>query len=205
MPNFETHIAVGALTSALAVATGSAVFGWDNASSSLAFLAGLSGSMIPDLDSDTSKPLRLSGAVVGLGFAAATVGFVTSNGKFLNRPWPPVGAALAAIGAFFLFNSIFVTILKRRTSHRGLFHSLAVPFLYAGLWAVFVSNMGGRTVMAVWFLGLLGVFSHLILDAGKSLAFNPLKIATDDLGASTRLWLLTALVNFLAFTRMTLP
>jgi hypothetical protein len=30
-------------------------------------------------------------------------------------------------------------------------------------------------------------------------------VATQDLGASTRLWILTALINLLAFTRVSLP
>jgi membrane-bound metal-dependent hydrolase YbcI (DUF457 family) len=145
----------------------------------------------------------MSGALAGIGFAAAVVGYVTSPGTFLNRPWPVSSAMLAAVGSYFLFNTIFVDIFKRRTKHRGLFHSLAVPFLYAGLWAVMLSSAGGQTVMAVWLLAILGVFTHLILDSAKSMTFNPLKVATNDIAASTRLWVLTALVNFLAFTRLT--
>jgi hypothetical protein len=34
------------------------------------------------------------------------------------------------------------------------------------------------------------------------MSFDPLKVASEDIGASTRLWILTALVNFLAFTRL---
>jgi hypothetical protein len=169
----------------------------------LAFLAGLSGGFIPDLDHDDSKPLRISGAIAGLGFSAAVVGYVTSPGAFLNRPWPIGSAVLAALGSYFLFNTIFVEIFKRRTKHRGLFHSLAVPFLYGGLWAVMVASMGGRAVMAVWILGVLGVFTHLILDSAKGMTFDPLKVSSGDVGASTRLWVLTTLVNFLAFTRLT--
>jgi membrane-bound metal-dependent hydrolase YbcI (DUF457 family) len=186
------------------VAFGSAKFGWDSSASSLAFLAGLSGGLVPDLDSDASKSLRISGAIVGLGVAAAVVGYVSSPGQFLNRPWPAQSTAIAAIGSFFLFNAIFVEIIKRRTKHRGLFHSFAVPFLYGGLWAVMVSSSGGLTVMAVWLVAIVGVFTHLLLDAGQSMSFNPLKIASDDISASTRLWVLTTLVNFLAFTRLTL-
>jgi membrane-bound metal-dependent hydrolase YbcI (DUF457 family) len=181
------------------------MFSWDSSCSSLAFVAGLTGGLIPDLDSDKSKPLRLAGAVVGLGFAVAVVGFVSSTGKFLNRPWPPMSTVLAGLGAFFLFNTIFVQILKTRTKHRGLFHSLAVPFLYGGLWAVMLASNGGRTVMAVWLLAIIGVFTHLILDAAKGFTFNPLKVASEDISASTRLWILTALINFLAFTRYTIP
>jgi hypothetical protein len=202
LPNFETHAAVAAIASALGVAFGAARFGWDSSASSLAFLAGLAGGFVPDLDHNESKPLRLAGAMAGLGCSAAVVGYVTSPGYFLNRPWPTGSTILAAVGSFFLFNTIFLEILRKRTRHRGLFHSLAVPFLYGGIWAAMVSAAGGRTVMAVWLVAILGVLSHLVLDAGKGMSFDPLKVASEDIGASTRLWILTALVNFLAFTRL---
>ncbi|MDR1395566.1 MAG: metal-dependent hydrolase [Deltaproteobacteria bacterium] len=202
MPNFETHISAAALVSAVAVAAGSILFEWDKTASSLAFLAGLSGGMIPDLDCDTSKPRRLAGVFSGLGCAAMAVGYVTGTGRFLHRPWPLEQVILAAAGTFFLFNTVFMQILSSRTKHRGLFHSLAVPFLYGGLWSCLAAGQGGRTIMAVWFLAVLGVFSHLFLDAGKSMSFDPLKVASQDLRASTRLWILPALVNFLAFIRL---
>ncbi|MDR1607197.1 MAG: metal-dependent hydrolase [Deltaproteobacteria bacterium] len=202
MPNFDTHVAAAGLTSALGVAVGAILFEWDKTASSLAFVAGLSGGMVPDLDCDTAKPRRLAGIFVGLGCAAMVVGYVSGHGQFLRRPWPAEHVALAALGSFFLFNAIFLELLKSRTKHRGLFHSLATPFLYGGLWGCLAASQGGRTIMAVWFLAVIGVFSHLILDAAKGFSFDPLKIATADLAASTRLWILTALVNFLAFIRL---
>ncbi|MDR2612885.1 MAG: metal-dependent hydrolase [Deltaproteobacteria bacterium] len=205
MPNFACHLAVGAVSSALAVAYGDALYGLGNTGSTLAFLAGVSGALLPDLDSDTSKTLRLSGVVAGLGAAAAAAGFALSPGNFLNRPWHPLHASLAAFGAFLLFNTLMIELLKRNTVHRGLFHSLAVPFLYAGLWAVLCTGMGRRIVFAVWIMGAGGVFLHLVLDAGKSRSFRPLKVYTQDLGASTRLWIATAMVNFLVLVNPFLP
>jgi membrane-bound metal-dependent hydrolase YbcI (DUF457 family) len=205
MPNFETHVTAAALTSAMAVAFGAATFGWDTSASSLAFLAGLSGGLIPDLDHDDSKPLRLAAAMVGLGLAACAVGFVSGSGSLFNRPWPLYSTLLAAIGVFFLFNTIFIEILKRGTKHRGLFHSLAIPFLYGGLWAVMLTSRGPGTVLAVWLLAIVGVMTHLILDAGQGWSFGPLKLATSDIEASTKLWVLTTLVNFLAFTKSSIP
>ncbi|MDR2422217.1 MAG: metal-dependent hydrolase, partial [Deltaproteobacteria bacterium] len=150
MPKFESHVAAAALTSAVGVAVGSIMFEWDKAASSLAFFAGVSGGMVPDLDCDVSKPRRLAGVFVGLGCAAMVVGFVSGPGSLLKRPWPAEHVVLAAAGAFFLFNAIFMEILRTRTKHRGLFHSLATPFLYAGLWSCCVAGQGGRAIMAVW-------------------------------------------------------
>jgi membrane-bound metal-dependent hydrolase YbcI (DUF457 family) len=202
VPNVESHLGVAAVASALGVAYGGAALGWDSATSTLAFMAGVSGGLIPDLDHDGSKPLRLSGAVAGLGAAAAVAGFVGSPGGFLNRPWPVHMTLLAFLVAYLVFNTVFIEIFKRRTRHRGLFHSLAVPFLYAGLWASLVSSRGARMTLAVWVFAAGGVLSHLVMDACKSLSMNPLKVAGEDIGASTRLWVLTALINMLAAVRL---
>ncbi|MDR1040878.1 MAG: metal-dependent hydrolase [Deltaproteobacteria bacterium] len=205
MPNFACHLAVGAVSSALAVAYGDARYDLGNVCSTLAFLAGVSGSLLPDLDSDTSKPLRLSGAVAGLGAAAAVAGFALSPGNFLGRPWHPVYVAVAAFATFLVSNTLMIGLLKRYTVHRGLFHSLSVPFLYGGLWAVLCTGMGRKTVFAVWVMAAGGVFLHLILDSAKSLSLKPLKVCTQDLAASTRLWIATAMVNLLVLVNPFVP
>ncbi|MDR2437025.1 MAG: metal-dependent hydrolase, partial [Endomicrobium sp.] len=132
MPNFVCHLGVGAMTSALLVAYGDFTYDFGKTTSTLAFVAGLSGSLIPDLDSDTSKTLKLSGSIVGLGAAALTVGFGTTRG-FWGRPWDTLLVCIIAVAAFLLFNTLVVKFLQKFTVHRGLFHSLAVPFLYAGI------------------------------------------------------------------------
>ncbi|UQZ89191.1 hypothetical protein C4J81_08260 [Deltaproteobacteria bacterium Smac51] len=204
MPNFETHITISAVGSALLTAYGTARFGWDGAIPSLAFFAGAAGGMVPDLDSNTSKPRRLAGALVGVSAAVGIAGFVTSSGPFLNRPWTWAPALGAAAAAFLLFNfAVMELVLKKHTRHRGLFHSLAVPFLYGGLLACLATPRGADTAIAVWLLGIFGVLSHLLLDAAKSLSLNPLKLATADLAASTRLWLATMAVTLAAFIRLT--
>jgi membrane-bound metal-dependent hydrolase YbcI (DUF457 family) len=205
LPNFACHLAVGAVSSALAVAYGDARYDLGNACSTLAFMAGVSGALLPDLDSDSSKPLRLAGAVAGLGAAAATAGFALSPGNFLSRPWQPVHVAIAAFLAFLAFNTLMIGLLKRYTVHRGLFHSFSVPFLYAGLWAVLCTGMGRKTVFAVWVMAAGGVFVHLVLDAFQSRSLNPLKVYTQDLAASTRLWIGTATVNLLVLVNPFVP
>jgi membrane-bound metal-dependent hydrolase YbcI (DUF457 family) len=205
LPNFASHLAAGAVGSALAVAIGDARYDLGDTCSTLAFLAGVSGSLLPDLDSDASKTLRLTGAVAGLGAAAAAAGFALSPGNFLDRPWKPLNVALVTFAAYLAFNTLVIEALKRHTVHRGLFHSLSVPFLYAGLWAVLCTGQGRKTVFAVWVMAAGGVFLHLIMDSAKSLSLKPLKVYTQDLAASTRLWLATAMVNFMVLVNPFLP
>jgi membrane-bound metal-dependent hydrolase YbcI (DUF457 family) len=196
---------VSAVGSAVLVAYGEAAYGLGHTTSALAFIAGVAGGALPDLDSDVSTPLRFSGLLGGMAAAAAVVGFGSSDAPWFERPWPPVSVALAALAAFLLFNALVVTVIRKSTVHRGLFHSLPVPFLYAGLFAMLVASQGRRTVVAVWVLAAAGVLTHLVMDAAKDLSLKPLKLASSDIGASTRLWMATALVNLFALVRPLLP
>ena len=203
MPGYQTHLKVSALGSAILVAWGTARYGWDGAIPTLAFVAGAAGGLVPDLDSDSSKPRRWAGLLVASAVAISAAGFLASPGPFLKRPWGGGPTALAALYFFLLVNWLTLEFLRHRTRHRGLFHSLAVPFLYGGLMALMAVPRGTDTAMAVWLLSLFGVFSHLVLDAMRGVSLNPLKPATHDLAASAWLWTATALVTLAAFFRLT--
>ena len=203
MPGYQTHLTVSTVGSALLVAWGTARYGWDGAIPSLAFVAGAAGGLVPDLDSDTSKPRLWAGLLAAAAAASGAAGFLTAPGPFLRRPWGAGPTALAALYLFLLVNGLTLKFLRHRTRHRGLFHSLAVPFLYGGLMALLAGPRGTATAMAVWLLSLFGVFSHLILDALRGLSLNPLKPATRDLAASAWLWTATTLVTLAAFLRLT--
>jgi hypothetical protein len=203
MPGYQTHLTVSTLGSALLVAWGTARYGWDGAIPSLAFTAGAAGGLLPDLDSDASKPRRWAGFLAAAAVAIGAAGFLTAPGPFLHRPWAAWPTALAALYLFLLVNWLILKFLRQRTRHRGLFHSLAVPFLYGGLMALLAGPRGTGTAMAVWLLSLFGVFSHLVLDALRGFSLNPLKPATRDLAASAWLWTFTALVTLAAFLRLT--
>ncbi|MDR2197975.1 MAG: metal-dependent hydrolase [Deltaproteobacteria bacterium] len=205
MPNFNYHLGASALASAVLVAYGEAAYGLGQPASGLAFLAGVAGGVLPDLDSDSSIPLRFSGIVAGLGAASAVAGFAMADSGVFDRPWRPLTVAVAALAAFVLFNALTLKVIKKITVHRGLFHSFPIPFLYAGVFALLISSQGRKTVMAVWILGVVGVFTHLVMDAVRDLSFNPLKFATSDISASTRLWFGTALVNLLALIYPFIP
>jgi membrane-bound metal-dependent hydrolase YbcI (DUF457 family) len=203
MPGYQTHLTVSTLGSALLVAWGTARYGWDGVIPSLAFAAGAAGGLVPDLDSDSSKPRLWAGFLAAAAAAIGAAGFLTAPGPFLQRPWAAWPTALAALYLFLLVNWLILKFLRHRTRHRGLFHSLAVPFLYGGLMALLAGPRGTATAMAVWLLSLFGVFSHLVLDALRGLSLNPLKPATRDLAASAWLWTATALVTLAAFLRLT--
>ena len=75
LPNFDCHISVAAVVSAVGVAVGGAVLGWDKTADSLAFLAGLL-PLVFATGPGAATRQNVSIAVFGGMIAACTIGLV---------------------------------------------------------------------------------------------------------------------------------
>jgi hypothetical protein len=159
--------------------------------------------MLPDLDSDSGRPVR---EVFGVTGAAASL--------LLLRRWENTG--LTAEGAILLAAACYLGIrfggawlLGHLTVHRGMFHSLPAALITAE--AVFLAHdspdFRGRAVLAGG--ALLGFLSHLFLDEisredargfrlklGKATG-HPLKLASSSVAATGTAWLVLATLTYL--------
>ncbi|WP_019866175.1 metal-dependent hydrolase [Methylovulum miyakonense] len=160
MANFKTHVAV-----AVAASTAAAGFAADlkliTADQTVwLVLLGTIGGMLPDIDADNSKPIRLLFNVL------AIISAITAAKAFYGRHesyWVLGVAAVAYLmvryGVFGLFN--------RFTEHRGVFHSLLAAVFF-GLLATCISfYILHWTIIQAWLDGFfisLGFVVHLLLD-----------------------------------------
>jgi membrane-bound metal-dependent hydrolase YbcI (DUF457 family) len=162
------------------------------------------GGLLPDLDSDSSVPVREL-----FGLAAAAAPFL-----LFDRV---AGAGFSREQTFVLLAAVYLLIrygasalFKRFTAHRGMFHSipgmlitgLVVYLLYQG------PQQGVRVYLAVG--TALGFLSHLVLDElfdvdflGRKphvgrLAGSPLKLASRSWSATASTYLILAALAFLA-------
>lgn len=173
--------------------------GFSPQTAALAAGAALTGGLIPDLDADQSRPLKMAATLTGLAVALVTLGWPTAKGLpfhwtpsgNLSPLWPPTLALMALVN-YFGFNALVRTLFRRFTKHRGLFHSLAVPFFTGGLWALALANQGLEVSLLVGLAAAAGVFSHLLLDALASRSLNPLKLYSANKLQSAVLWLATS-------------
>ena len=162
MASFPAHISLGIATGILG-AVGLVTLASIEEPSFLivTFAAAALGSVLPDMDSDSSVPFHVTFGSLSLIAAALAFSFVYQES---SDNWPRLlGWTLGT--AFFVW-AVAGTLLKRFTRHRGMAHSLPAGLL-AGLVTFFLSSHFGFTDPQAFFLMLammLGFLSHLILD-----------------------------------------
>ena len=158
MAGFKTHITTSTI---LGIGYGAAAYLKFQLPPSTCILAGglcsVSG-MLPDIDSDSGRPLRES-----LSFAAAVVPMMMVD-RFRALGMNLETIILAGGGIYLAIRFGLAAILKHLTVHRGMFHSLPAAGI-AGE-AAFLAFGCERLDLRYFVAGavVLGFMSHLILD-----------------------------------------
>ena len=169
MAGFQTHIAVSTVTG-----VGYGVWGYQcGAPLETSLLAGalcsVSG-MLPDLDSDSGRPVQEMSA-----FAAAVVPMLMLE-RFKEFGWSHESMALAGAGIYAAIRFGVAEFFKRHTVHRGMWHSLPAC-LACGLLA-FLIVAGQDIAIRLFKAGAvsLGFLTHLVLDEIWSLQLRSGKL-----------------------------
>lgn len=166
MAGFRTHITV---STALGIGYGAAAhfwYGFPPATCALgASLCAASG-MLPDLDSDSGRPLREM-----ITLTASLVPMLLIH-RFQEWHMTHDGIALAGIATYLGIRFGLAAVLKRLTVHRGMFHSIPAC-LIAGELAFLLCE--SDTLDVRYFKAaavMLGFMSHLVLDEIWSIEFK---------------------------------
>ncbi len=112
--------------------------------------------MLPDLDADEGKPLTIifdSLAIFGSMLAVASLG--ESSQLSIQT--------MSFLGAYYLIKYPVKSFVKKRTSHRGAFHSLPVGVILSALVCLAYSKEP-ELALALGCATLVGFISHLVLD-----------------------------------------
>jgi membrane-bound metal-dependent hydrolase YbcI (DUF457 family) len=167
MAGFRTHIGV---SSALGVVYGGAAAnpgGFEAEDAVLSAILTGFGGMLPDLDSDSGRPVKelfgLAGAVVPLMLMP----------RLHNMQLTHEGMLLVLIGLYFTVRYGLSWILGHISVHRGMFHSVPA-MLIAGLFVYLEYGSKERELRLLLAGGVMaGFLSHLILksSAGSALKF----------------------------------
>lgn len=127
----------------------------------LYFVLGTLGSLLPDMDSETSVPVRFA-----FTLASILLAFVTMF-RFAER-FPSVAElVLIWIAAFLMLRWLVFRLLGALTVHRGLFHSLPAAVMAALLGAAAAFHALGLPPLEAWLSGIFvgfGYLVHLLLD-----------------------------------------
>jgi len=160
MANFKTHLLVAsAASSTLAVAAINLQL-IDSADGPWFAFLGTLGGLLPDIDSNNSKPVRIVFNLLGL-LGAAAVGVVLQHHFPLDR------LLLLSIAVFCVVRYPLLAVFALFTEHRGIFHSLLSAVFFAFLTAYLSHYYLRWDAIHAWLNGLfiaLGYVIHLCLD-----------------------------------------
>ena len=126
MAGYKAHMAFGMVTAAgwtFIVITVSLVSVWFLP---LIFVATVVGAFLPDLDSDTSAPLKILLIIFSV-LGSAVAGWIVFNQE--DSSWLRLGGMSAFSGLFIYYG--IGGIFKKLTNHRGIFHSIPAVLLSA--------------------------------------------------------------------------
>ena len=160
MANFTTHIAVGTVVSGALATLTLAANVVPHESLVAVTLAGVLGSVLPDIDLKESRPSRAMFAGLGIFFSFAVL--FSCAGKFsIVELWTLWLGSLVGVryGLHALFHRISV--------HRGIWHSILALVFVSLLTALAFKYILGEADGVAWlgagFMGI-GFLTHLVLD-----------------------------------------
>lgn len=167
MANFKTHLQYATVGSGIGATL---LLNADLVSPQqalLCWLAGTTGGLLPDVDSDNPTSL---GIIFGLfSILACAITVVTT----INQ-WPLIWVWLAAAAVFVIIQYGIRYLFESFTKHRGAFHSVLAG-LFFGLLITSLSGAVGASSVASWFYGFFvfaGYIIHLILDEAYAVDFS---------------------------------
>lgn len=168
MSVFKTHLNSGVIIGIAAGLAGSFHFGLRPAESGTLVILAITGALLPDIDSDTGRPLELMFEWLS----------VLLPSIFITRVSPYLGYDLPELLCFFVISYLFVRYallecVKKLTVHRGILHS--IPFAVLAGETAFLLFSGAENNLFAILTGLtlfLGCLLHLLLDEISSISFN---------------------------------
>ncbi|MCS7167282.1 MAG: metal-dependent hydrolase [Gemmatales bacterium] len=163
--------------------------------------------MLPDLDSDTSKPVRELFNVLGMVGALLALHRLRHQASF-----PAETCLLIAVATYLLLRYGAAAILRWCTVHRGMFHSLPAALIVGSLMFLVYdpAYLAARWAVAAGMS--LGYLSHLVLDAlwqlrspGGLVALadgGPIKLVGQSRWANVVCWSLLLLLSYCVAVEM---
>jgi membrane-bound metal-dependent hydrolase YbcI (DUF457 family) len=210
MAGFKAHLTSGVVWGAASSAGGAAAGVLDATQAGAVFVLGAVGALLPDLDSDTGKPLAFLSQVVSV--LVPSMVWLQVVGRIGVSP----EAAICYFTAAYLvvYHGV-CNLIRRLTVHRGMMHSLPFCLTCGGL-AYLLLDASGRPAAAWAALAVGGgCMLHLMLDEYHALylklGFLPavrrsrgtaFKLRSDSLAGTLTAYGITVLVAAAVWARI---
>jgi membrane-bound metal-dependent hydrolase YbcI (DUF457 family) len=168
MSDFKTHVR-GGLVTGITISGAHLLFfpgHLDKIQLAAVCLMAIIGGVLPDLDSNTGKPLAILSALLSLIAPTFMLKFMVQYYALT----PEFLICYFAV-AYFVINYVVSQLVKKFTVHRGILHS--IPFvLLCGICAVFLFVPSGKYMsMSAGVAVFAGGITHLVMDEFHSLSW----------------------------------
>lgn len=178
MAGYREHISISGVLGCVYGSVAVFIFDFSPVQGILAGILTWVAGMLPDLDSQSGKPVR---EIFGL---LAAIVPLTMIGHILNWSSNPEQVMLIAVLLYALVRYGFAWILGKVSVHRGMFHSLPAMFIAAEI-AFLAYQNDSYTVRFLMALGVgLGFLSHLLLDELYSVEWKGIRIRLNKFAGS---------------------
>lgn len=196
MADFKTHMTVSTATGAVLAFAGSrANIPWDTCLVA-GTLCSVSG-MLPDLDSNSGRPLREATAM-----GAAVVPMLMVD-RLQRLELQHDTMVLIAILSYIAIRFVLAEMFRRYTVHRGMWHSLPAAAICGMVAFLIISHEDIGLRIFKTSAVVLGFLSHLVLDEIWSIDFKrgSFRFKT-SFGTALKLWGNNGTANVLAYIKM---
>ena len=167
MADFKTHLSGGIVTGLGVSAVSFFTTELDIVQVFSVFVMGTVGGMLPDIDSDSGKPLSFLFGILSVLLPALLLTKINRQDGL-----SPEFLLSYFVIAYFIINNVICEIIKKLTVHRGIMHSIPFAVLSGEIsYLLFISS--GRTIAMIMGLAVfIGCIVHLILDELNSFTFK---------------------------------
>jgi len=214
MANFKTHLSAAAIASSAIAGLTINIQLIDLQDAPWLVLAGTIGGLLPDVDSDHSKPAKLlflllaiisTLAILSIFSISYEITELFNPDKFvcdisiLNAPsllatlsekCIPFSLLLIVLTTFITVRYLLFSVFKSLTVHRGVFHSILAAIFFALLTTCITYFHLQQDIVFAWLSGLfvfIGFIVHLLLDEAYSVDLSNSKIKK-SFGTALKLW-----------------
>ena len=184
MAGFKAHLAGGIASGAGISLIGFYLRGLSLTQSGAIFVVGSVGGLLPDLDSDTGKPLSFLFHLVSVLIPSMLlIEAIQIGGESLEF-------LICYFAILYLFiNYLVCAMIKKITVHRGMMHSIPFTFICGGVGYLLFLPSGKQVAIMAGLAVFLGCFVHLLLDELSSikLKFGFIPIPKKSSGSAFKL------------------
>lgn len=194
MAGFKTHVTTSSI---VGVAYGGVAFYHDVPLPTCLLATGLCGvaGMLPDLDSDSGRPLRES-----VTFAAAVVPMMLV-GRMERLEWSMESIVLAGAIIYLSIRWGLAWLLKKFSVHRGMFHSIPAMLIFGEITFLLVESPDMKIRYYKAGAVMAGFLSHLVLDEIWSIDFRRFRLKS-SFGTALKLWGQSTWANISTYAKL---